>query len=48
MLLQKAVQVNRGIRIKVIPGARRLRMVTTKLMPVSVVPMPLIKTAHNQ
>ncbi len=48
MLVQRAVQVNSGIRIKVIPGARLFRMVTTKLMPVSVVPMPLISTAHSQ
>ena len=48
MLAQRAVQVNSGIRIKVIPGARRLRIVTTKLMPVIVVPMPLIKMAQIQ
>ena len=48
MLVQSAVQVNSGMRIKVMPGARRLRMVTTKLMPVSVEPMPLIRIAHSQ
>ena len=47
-LVQRAVQANNGIRIKFMPGARRLRIVTTKLMPVSVVPMPLIRIAHNQ
>ena len=48
MLVQNAVQVNSGIRISVMPGARFLRMVTMKLMPVSVDPMPLINTAQIQ
>ncbi len=47
-LVQSAVQVNSGIRISVMPGARLLRMVTMKLMPVSVEPMPLISTAQIQ
>ena len=48
MLVHSAVQVNSGMRIKVMPGARRLRMVTMKLMPVSVEPMPLIRIAQIQ
>ena len=38
--MQSAFQVNSGIRKSVIPGARSLKIVTTKLIPVSVVPMP--------
>ncbi len=48
MLAQSDVHVKGVMRIKVMPGARRLRMVTTKLMPVRVVPMPLIRIAHIQ
>ena len=48
MLEHSAVQVNSGMRIKVMPGARRLMMVTMKLIPVSVEPMPLIRIAHSQ
>ncbi|MDT4864111.1 hypothetical protein FQZ97_988580 [compost metagenome] len=40
MLVISAVQVNTGIFIRVRPGARMRRMVTMKLMPVSVVPSP--------
>ena len=36
------VQVNNGIRINVIPGARILMMVTRKLMPDIKVPKPAI------
>ena len=47
-LEHKAVQVNSGMRMNVMPGARCLKMVTMKLMPVSVEPMPLIRIAHSQ
>ena len=47
-LAQSAVQVNGVMRIKPIPGARRFRMVTMKLMPESVEPMPLIRSAQIQ
>jgi len=40
MLVISAVQVNTGIFIRSMPGARILRMVTMKFRPVSVVPMP--------
>ena len=46
MLVQSAVQVNTGMRISVMPGARILRMVTKKLTPVSSVPMPEICSAQ--
>ena len=48
VLEQRAVQVNIGIFIKVMPGARRFSIVITKLMPVRVVPTPLISKAANQ
>ena len=48
MLVQSAVQVNGVMRIRVMPGARRLRMVTTKLMPDRVEPTPLISSAQIQ
>ena len=47
-LTYSAVQVNSGMRISSIPGARFLIIVTTKLIPVSVEPMPLTTTAHSQ
>ena len=47
-LVQSEVQTNSGMRISVMPGARRLRIVTTKLMPVSVEPTPLIRSAQIQ
>ena len=40
--MTSAVQVNTGIFISFMPGARMRRMVTMKLMPVSVVPRPEI------
>jgi hypothetical protein len=40
MLVMSAVQTNTGILISVKPGARMRRIVTTKLIPVSVVPSP--------
>ena len=43
-----AVQVNRGMRISVMPGARRITMVAMKFIPVSVLPTPLINKAHSQ
>ena len=48
MLVQSPVQVKSGMRIKVMPGARSLMIVTIKLMPVRVEPTPEIKTAHSQ
>jgi hypothetical protein len=46
--VQSAFHVNMGIRRSVIPGARSLRIVTTKLIPVSVEPNPASVTAHIQ
>ncbi|CFO04545.1 Uncharacterised protein [Bordetella pertussis] len=40
MLVTSAVQVNTGIFISAMPGARIFMMVTMKLMPLSVVPSP--------
>ena len=40
MLVHSAVQVNSGMRIRVMPGARRFQIVVTKLMPVSIEPRP--------
>ncbi|MNT02528.1 hypothetical protein D3C72_1370290 [compost metagenome] len=40
MLVISAVHVNTGIFMRFRPGARMRRMVTMKLMPVSVVPSP--------
>src|SRR3981081_2306702 len=37
-----------GMRVNVIPGARILKMVTKKLMPVIVELMPIRKTAMHQ
>ena len=48
MLEHSAVQVKSGRYIMRMPGARLRRMVTTKLMPVSVVPAPLSITAQIQ
>ena len=45
---QSAVQANGVMRIRVMPGARRFRMVTTKLMPLKVEPTPLIRIAQIQ
>ena len=42
IIVHSAVQVNTGILMSVIPGARRPTIVTKKLMPVSSVPMPAI------
>src|SRR3981189_1260367 len=47
-LEHKAVHVNSGMRMNVMAGARCVKMVTMKLMPVSVEPMPLIRIAHRQ
>ena len=46
-LLHKAVQVNTGIFIIVMPGARILMMVVTMLIADSVVPTPAICSAHR-
>ena len=40
MLVHSAVQVKIGIRIMVMPGARILMIVTSRLIPDSVVPTP--------
>ena len=48
MLVHNAVQVNSGITIRRMPGARRRTMVTTKLIPDSVEPMPLTSTVQIQ
>ena len=45
---QSAVHTNGVMRIRVMPGARRFRMVTMKLMPESVEPTPLIRIAQIQ
>ena len=47
-LVTSTVQVNSGRRSSVMPGARHLMMVTRKLMPVMVEPIPEISTAHSQ
>jgi hypothetical protein len=39
-LVHSAVQVNTGMRIRVMPGARILMIVAIRLMPESVVPTP--------
>ena len=44
----KDVQVNTGICINFIPGARILRIVTKKFTPVSNVPIPDICSAQSQ
>ena len=44
----RLVQQNSGMRMKCMPGARLLKMVTAKFMPVSVDPMPEIRIAHSQ
>ena len=46
--VQSAVHTNGVMRIRVMPGARRLMMVTTKLMPDRVEPTPLISSAQIQ
>jgi len=48
MLVSSAVQVNSGIRMSFMPGARILMMVTRKLMPVRSVPTPDIWMDHSQ
>ena len=45
---QSAVQVNGVMRIRLMPGARRFRMVTMKFMPDRVEPTPLIRSAQIQ
>ncbi|CFO72450.1 Uncharacterised protein [Bordetella pertussis] len=40
--MHSAVQVNTGMRISVMPGARILTMVTSRLTPESKVPTPAI------
>jgi hypothetical protein len=46
----KVAQVNNGMRVHVIPGARIFRMVTMKFKPVMVELMPMRKMAihHNE
>ena len=39
----RIIHTNTGIRISVIPGARMLKMVTIRFMPVTSVPIPLMK-----
>jgi hypothetical protein len=46
--VQSVVQVNSGMNISFMPGARFLMMVTRKLMPERVEPMPLSSTAQTQ
>ena len=41
------VQQNTGMRIRFMPGARSLRIVVTKLTPVSSEPMPAICSAQR-
>ncbi len=41
-LVHRAVQVNTGIFMRFMPGARILMMVTIRLMPDKVVPTPAI------
>ena len=48
MLVQSAVQVNSGIIISLMPGARRLMIVTRKLIAVSIEPTPLTRIAQIQ
>lgn len=45
--VQRAVHVNTGIFIRVMPGARILMIVTKKFTPVSSVPTPEICSAHR-
>ena len=45
-LVHRAVQVNTGIFIRLMPGARILMMVTSRLMPDSKVPTPAICKAQ--
>ncbi len=47
-LAHSDVQVKIGMRNRVMPLVRIFRMVTKKLMPVSVVPIPDICSAHIQ
>ena len=46
-LVHSAVQVNTGIFIMVMPGARILMIVASRLMPESVVPTPAICRDHR-
>ena len=41
-LVTRLIQVNTGMRISVMPGARMLRMVTMKLTPPTSEAMPVI------
>ena len=42
------IHANSGMRINVIPGARRFRIVMTKLNPAAVVPTPMISRPSTQ
>ena len=42
------IQGKRGMRMRVMPGARMLRMVMTKLKPAAVVPIPMIWRPSTQ
>ena len=42
------IHANSGIRISVMPGARRFRIVMTKLKPAAVVPIPITCSPSTQ
>ena len=42
------IQAKSGMRMRVMPGARRLRIVMTKLKPAAVVPTPMIWRPSTQ
>ena len=46
-LAASAVQQKTGMRMRLIPGARVFRIVTTKFIPVSNVPTPEICSAQR-
>ena len=48
ILVTNTVQVKSGIRKRCMPGARHLRIVTRKLMPLIVDPTPAMRTAQSQ
>ena len=48
MLAKKTVHTNTVMRMNVMPGARRLMIVTRKLIADIVLPHPAIHTAHSQ
>jgi hypothetical protein len=48
MLVHSADQVNSGIIIRRMPGARRLTIVTRKLIPVRIEPTPPTRIAQIQ